>query len=418
MRALQHYSDLADIRRVIVNTHALDPQALVEFFGTLSAEWALDCLKELLVSNPQQNLALVVQIAKEYTDQIGAARVVKLFEDHGSAAGLYLYLGSYVAFSQDPDVHFKYIEAAAKTGNVKEVERATRESDYYPPERTKAFLMDAKLPDARPLINVCDRHGMVGDLTAYLHANGMTRYIEAYVQKVNPAAAPAVVGALLDAGAPDDFVTGLILSVRSLVPVDALCDEVEARGRLKLLTPFLEQLVAEGSHDPGVHSALGKTVVDAGANAEHFLTTNPYYDSVSVGKHCEKRDPHLACVAYRRGGCDAELVACTTKHSLFKVQARYVVERADADLWGKVLDEGNEGRRALVDQVRSRREQGGGDDFMNRHDLNRHSFFGLPPHPPPPFTFRSSPPPCPSAATRSRCRWPSKRSWRRACSRS
>jgi len=62
-------------------------------------------------------------------------------------------------------VHFKYIEAAAKTGNVKEVERATRESDFYPPERTKRFLMDAKLPDARPLINVCDRHGMVGDLT-------------------------------------------------------------------------------------------------------------------------------------------------------------------------------------------------------------------------------------------------------------
>jgi hypothetical protein len=28
-------------------------QALVEFFGTLSAEWAMDCLKELLVSNPQ-----------------------------------------------------------------------------------------------------------------------------------------------------------------------------------------------------------------------------------------------------------------------------------------------------------------------------------------------------------------------------
>ena len=46
--SLQHYTDLPDIRRVIVNTHALDPQALVEFFGTLSAEWALECLRELL----------------------------------------------------------------------------------------------------------------------------------------------------------------------------------------------------------------------------------------------------------------------------------------------------------------------------------------------------------------------------------
>ena len=45
MRALQHYTDLADIKRVIVNTHAIDPQQLVEYFGSLSAEWALDCLK-------------------------------------------------------------------------------------------------------------------------------------------------------------------------------------------------------------------------------------------------------------------------------------------------------------------------------------------------------------------------------------
>lgn len=45
MRALQHYTDLSDIKRVIVNTHAIDPQQLVEFFGSLSAEWALDCLK-------------------------------------------------------------------------------------------------------------------------------------------------------------------------------------------------------------------------------------------------------------------------------------------------------------------------------------------------------------------------------------
>jgi len=33
--------------------HSLPAQALTEFFGTLSAEWAMDCLKELLVSNPQ-----------------------------------------------------------------------------------------------------------------------------------------------------------------------------------------------------------------------------------------------------------------------------------------------------------------------------------------------------------------------------
>lgn len=45
MRALQHYTDLPDIKRVIINTHAIDPQQLVEYFGSLSADWAIDCLK-------------------------------------------------------------------------------------------------------------------------------------------------------------------------------------------------------------------------------------------------------------------------------------------------------------------------------------------------------------------------------------
>jgi hypothetical protein len=61
------------------------------------------------------------------------------------------------AHREDPEEHYKYIEAAARTNQLKEVERATRESNFYPPERVKAFLMEAKLPDARPLINVCDR---------------------------------------------------------------------------------------------------------------------------------------------------------------------------------------------------------------------------------------------------------------------
>ena len=84
--------------------------------------------------------------------------------------------------------------------------------------------------------------------------------------------------------------------------------------RLKLLNPFLEHLVSEGSHDPHVHNALGKIIIDSNNNPEHFLTTNPYYDSLVVGKYCEKRDPNLACVAYKRGSCDDALVDCTNRH--------------------------------------------------------------------------------------------------------
>eukprot|EP00850_Spirogloea_muscicola_P021740 SM000260S09936 [mRNA] locus=s260:121843:132691:+ [translate_table: standard] len=211
---------------------------------------------------------------------------------------------------------------------IKEVERVTRESNFYDPERTKNFLMDSKLPDARPLINVCDRFGFVPDLTHYLYSNNMLRYIEGYVQKVNPSNAPLVVGQLLDDECPEDFIKNLILSVRSLLPVEPLVEECEKRNRLRLLTQFLEHLVSEGSQDVHVHNALGKIIIDTNNNPEHFLNTNPYYDSRVVGKYCEKRDPTLAVVAYKRGLCDDELVAVTNKNSLFKLQARYVVSTA------------------------------------------------------------------------------------------
>lgn len=85
---LQHYTELPDIKRVIVNTHAIEPQvclvctcppyyvaglcifnltygflqSLVEFFGTLSREWALECMKDLLLVNLRGNLQIIVQV--------------------------------------------------------------------------------------------------------------------------------------------------------------------------------------------------------------------------------------------------------------------------------------------------------------------------------------------------------------------
>ena len=179
----------------------------------------------------------------------------------------------------------------------------------------------------------------------------MMRYIEGYVQKVNPSNAPFVVGALLDQECSEDFLQNLILSVRSLLPVGPLVEEVGKRNRLKMLTPFLEHLVSEGSVDANVHNALGMILIDSNSNPEHFLATNEHYDSKVVGKYCEKRDPNLACVAYKRGKCDIELVEVTNKNSLFKMQSRYVVERMDVDLWAHVLSDDNPHRRNLIDQV-------------------------------------------------------------------
>lgn len=73
---------------------ALLLQALTEFFGNLNPDQFMDCLRELLVSNPQNNLQLVVNIAKEYSDTVGSAKIIELLEAHSSFPGMYMYLGA------------------------------------------------------------------------------------------------------------------------------------------------------------------------------------------------------------------------------------------------------------------------------------------------------------------------------------
>ena len=72
-----------------------------------------------------------------------------------------------------------------------------------------------------------------------------------------------------------------------------------------------------------------------------------------LGKYCEKLDPSLAYLAYRRAGgdCDDDLIRVTNENGLFKDQARYLIEKRDGELWAKVLSEENMFRRALIDQV-------------------------------------------------------------------
>ena len=117
------------------------------------------------------------------------------------------------------------------------------------------------------------------------------------------------------------------------------------------MLPWLETRIHEGSIEPATHNALAKIYIDSNNNPERFLRENQYYDSKVVGKYCEKRDPHLACVAYERGSCDMELINVCNENSLFKSEARYLVRRRDPELWANVLNEENEYRSQLIDQV-------------------------------------------------------------------
>jgi clathrin heavy chain len=215
-------------------------------------------------------------------------------------------------------------------------------------------LKEANLTEQLPLIIVCDRFNFIHDLVLFLYKKQQFKSIEVYVQRVNPARTPAVIGGLLDVDCDESIIKGLLASVTpSSIPIDELVDQVESRNRLKLLLPFLEQTLASGNQQQAVYNALAKIYIDSNNNPEKFLKENDQYDTLSVGKYCEKRDPGLALIAYEKGQNDLELIHITNENAMFKAQARYLLERADSEIWDYVLSPNNMHRRSLVDQVTS-----------------------------------------------------------------
>lgn len=87
-RALEHYTDIYDIKRAVVHTHMLNPEWLVNYFGSLSVEDSLECLRAMLQANIRQNLQVVVKIASKYYEQLSTANLIELFESFKSFEGL------------------------------------------------------------------------------------------------------------------------------------------------------------------------------------------------------------------------------------------------------------------------------------------------------------------------------------------
>ena len=223
---------------------------------------------------------------------------------------------------------------------------------HYNPEKVKNFLKEQRLTEQLPLIIVCDRFNFIHDLVLYLYKNQQFKSIEVYVQRVNPARTPAVIGGLLDVDCDENIIKGLLSSVApQSIPIEELVSEVESRNRLKLLLPFLEQTLAAGTQQKAVFNALAKIYIDSNNQPEVFLKENDLYDTLTVGKYCEKRDPNLAYIAYQKGQNDLELINITNENAMYKNQARYMLVRADPEIWQYVLSDNNIHRRSLVDQV-------------------------------------------------------------------
>jgi len=132
-RALEHNEDPAAIKRIIVHTDKLPEEWLINYFGQLTVDLSLDALDAMLTFNIRQNLQAVVRIATKYSDLLGADRLIKLFEKHRTAEGMFYYIGSIVNLTEEKETVFKYIESAVACGQLNEVERVCREHRKFLP---------------------------------------------------------------------------------------------------------------------------------------------------------------------------------------------------------------------------------------------------------------------------------------------
>lgn len=351
-RALEHLNNVEDIKRALLNVHAIPSAQMINVFKRLEPDDALQSLDDLMRSN-RQNVQRVAEIAIGNHDRLDSSKIIQLFEHYQAFDGLFFYLGHILPTTEDEECYFKYIQAAAKLNKIQELEKVIKSTNHYDPVKVKDFLMDTPLQDPRPLIYLCDLHGFVPELTRYLYKGNKNRFIEIYVLKVNNAAAPKVLGTLIDLDCDEIYIKQLLNSIR-MCPIEELVDEFDQRNKRKELQSWLQARANEGVNEPALHNALGMNLIDNDTHeAENFLINNPHYDSHVVGKYAEDRNADLAFIAYRRawGSCDDELIDISNKNYLYRLQAKYLVERKDEELWSKVLNQDNEHKQAVIDKV-------------------------------------------------------------------
>lgn len=353
-RALEHYTDPQDIRRVVLANSAggINPEWLVKFMSNQNAQVIIDLMKDLLRQN-RANTPLCLQLAIANNQKLGIMNVVQVFEALGIFNAIHAFLGSILQSVQDPEIYFKYIEAAARCGKSADIDLVIRETKYYDPIKVRDFLMEAKLQDPKPLLTLCEIHNFVPELTKYLFQNNLYKLIEIYVLSRAPQNAPLVIGTLMDLECEERYIVQLLANIRTNCPIEQLVVEFEKRNKLRLLEHWLEARVSEGNQTPALHNALAKIYIDTNKDPQAFLANNPYYESKVVGVYAAEIDPHLALIAYKRawGECDDELIELTNRCKYFRVQAKYLVERREPALWAKVLDPENPSRAEVIENV-------------------------------------------------------------------
>jgi clathrin heavy chain len=131
LRALENYTDLKNIKRILLNQgQSIPPEYLKQYIvNKLPAEHIPSVLSDIL--KYQRNTKLVVDISKEVFNKVGVKELVDVFEQNNSYDGIFYFLGPLLDQTKDKKVYHKYIEACVRCNQMQEVEKVIQNCVGY-----------------------------------------------------------------------------------------------------------------------------------------------------------------------------------------------------------------------------------------------------------------------------------------------
>ena len=114
----------------------------------------------------------------------------------------------------------------------------------------------------------------VHDLVLYLYQDGLTKFNEVYIQRIDSTRTPQVVGGLLDVDCDETTIKGLLAYVTGNFPIDELVREVGQKNRLTLILSWLEPRIQSDSQNSTVFSGMANIYIDSNSKPETFLHQN------------------------------------------------------------------------------------------------------------------------------------------------
>ncbi len=309
----------------------------------------------MLKHNLRQNLQPVVQAAIKYSDLLGPARLIDLLERYKTAEGLFYYLGSIVNVSRGPRRALQVHRGRRQVGpsSPRSSASAATATSTTPRRSRTSSRRPSSLSSCRSSSCATASTSSTTWSCTCIRTNTSSPSRSTSSASTPPALPPSS-GGLLDVDCDEGPHPQ---PARHRQPRLRAHRRVGGRGSRPATAsscccPFLEATLAAGNQQRAVYNALAKIYIDSNNNPEKFLKENDQYDSLVVGKYCEKRDPNLAYLAYSKGQNDLELCQRSpTRTPCTRAQARYLLARADRELWMFVLSENNIHRRSVVDQV-------------------------------------------------------------------